>query len=147
MFKIFNVKFAFVLTDPMLKELEVIESPVKILEQEGIHYDLSTNVIPEPPLDIGDEVLEEIREKEPDLVIGIGGGSAIDLSKAAAVLADNEGSVAHHLNLTGSKQLKSSGIPTVLIPMTARTGVEVTDIAVFSLEDTKAVIIPQVSPC
>ena len=135
-----DVKNAFVLTDPMLKELEVIEPLMKILEEEGIHYDLSTNVVPEPPLDIGNEVLEEMREKQPDLVIGIGGGSAMDLSKAAAVLADHEGAVKDYLNLTGSKQLQSSGIPTVLIPTTAGTGAEVTDIAVFSLEDTKDVI-------
>ncbi|GGF28966.1 alcohol dehydrogenase [Halobacillus andaensis] len=135
-----DVKHAFLLTDPMLKELEVIKPIEHILEEEGIRYDLSTNVVPEPPLAIGNEVVQEIREQKPDLVIGVGGGSALDLSKASAVLADHEGSVEDYLNLTGTKQLQSPGIPTVLIPTTAGTGAEITDIAVFSLEDTKDVI-------
>ncbi|UOQ91913.1 iron-containing alcohol dehydrogenase [Halobacillus shinanisalinarum] len=135
-----KVRRAFVLTDPMLKELEVIQPIEKILKEEGIRYDLSTNVVPEPPLEIGNEVLQEIRENQPDLVLGIGGGSAMDLSKASAVLADHEGSVGDYLNLTGTKKLESPGIPTVLIPTTAGTGAEVTDISVFSLEGTKDVI-------
>ncbi|UOQ44272.1 iron-containing alcohol dehydrogenase [Halobacillus salinarum] len=135
-----HVQQAFVLTDPMLKKLKVTEPLETILEEEGVHYHLSTNVVPEPPLATGNEVLQEIRETGPDLVIGIGGGSAMDLSKAAAVLAEHEGTVEEYLNLTGTKEVHSPGIPTVLIPTTAGTGSEVTDIAVFSLEDTKDVV-------
>ncbi|WP_431803450.1 iron-containing alcohol dehydrogenase [Halobacillus andaensis] len=135
-----NVNHVFMLTDPMLKELEVIRPIEEILEKEGIRYTISTNVVPEPPLAIGNEVLHEIRESQPDLVIGVGGGSALDLSKASAVLADHGGTVEDYLNLTGARELHSPGIPTVLIPTTAGTGAEVTDIAVFSLDDTKDVI-------
>ncbi|WP_143414459.1 iron-containing alcohol dehydrogenase [Halobacillus massiliensis] len=135
-----QVKHAFVLTDPALKELEVIQPIEDILAEEEVPYALSTNVVPEPPLAVGNEVLQEIREMEPDLVIGIGGGSALDLSKASAVLADHEGTVEDYLNLSGTRKIQSPGIPTVLIPTTAGTGAEVTDIAVFSLEDTKDVI-------
>ncbi|WP_101842603.1 iron-containing alcohol dehydrogenase [Halobacillus sp. Marseille-P3879] len=135
-----NVNHVFLLTDPMLKELEVIRPIEEILEKEGTRYTISTNVVPEPPLAIGNEVLHEIRESQPDLVIGVGGGSALDLSKASAVLADHGGTVEDYLNLTGTRELHSPGIPTVLIPTTAGTGAEVTDIAVFSLDDTKDVI-------
>ncbi|MBB6453728.1 alcohol dehydrogenase class IV [Salirhabdus euzebyi] len=130
----------FLLTDPILKELGVIEPVLKILEGRGVTVTLSTNVIPEPPLEVGNKVIEEVRKTKPDLVLGIGGGSALDLAKAAAVLADNDGNVQDYLNLSGTKKIKKKGIPKVLLPTTAGTGAEVTDIAVFSLADTKDVI-------
>ncbi|TDL75562.1 iron-containing alcohol dehydrogenase [Rhodococcus qingshengii] len=133
-------KTVFLLTDPMLKELGVIEPVLQQLEQHRIDVHLSTNVIPEPSLDVGNQVVDEIRKSKAGLVIGIGGGSALDLAKAAAVLAENEGFVGDYLNLNGGKKFSNRGLPKVLIPTTSGTGAEVTDIAVFSLEDTKDVI-------
>lgn len=51
-----------------------------------------------------------------------------------------EGSIDQFVNLTGEKEIVHPDIPKMLIPITVGTGVEVTDIAVFSLEDTKDVI-------
>ncbi|MFD2043022.1 iron-containing alcohol dehydrogenase [Ornithinibacillus salinisoli] len=130
----------FLLTDPMLKDLGVINPVLEQLEMQDVTVDINTHVVPEPPLSAGNEVVEAVRKSKPDLVIGVGGGSALDLAKAAAVLAENEGSVEDYLNLSGSKQTTNKGLPKVLIPTTSGTGAEVTDIAVFSLDDTKDVI-------
>ena len=135
-----EAKKVYLLTDPVLKELGVIEPIVSILESRDIHLYLETNVLPEPSVDLGNEIVDEIRKGDYDLVIGIGGGSSIDLAKAAAVLAKNKGSVNDYLNLTGTKKIIHQGLPKVLIPTTSGTGAEVTDIAVFTLEDTKDVI-------
>ncbi|TFB14204.1 iron-containing alcohol dehydrogenase [Filobacillus milosensis] len=135
-----QVSKVYVLTDPILEELEVINPILKILDGQNVKYQVSTNVVPEPPVNVGNEVLEDVKAYDPDLVLGIGGGSALDLAKASAVLAGHEGTVENYLNLSGDKKLESKGIPSVLIPTTAGTGAEITDIAVFSLEDTKDVI-------
>jgi alcohol dehydrogenase len=135
-----KIKSVFLLTDPILRELGVIQPVLEILEKQSIHVHLVSNVIPEPPLEVGNQVVEEVRNSKAELVIGIGGGSALDLAKAAAVLAENEGYVEDYLNLTGEKKLTNKGLPKVLIPTTAGTGAEVTDIAVFSLKGTKDVI-------
>ncbi|MGP4108681.1 iron-containing alcohol dehydrogenase [Virgibacillus sp. L01] len=130
----------FILTDPVLKRLGVIDPLLEIMARYDVKVDVVTNVVPEPPVKVGDQVVEEVREKQPDLVIGIGGGSALDLAKIAAVLAGNEGHVEDYLNLSGTRKLMNKGLPKVLIPTTSGTGAEVTDIAVFSLENTKDVI-------
>jgi alcohol dehydrogenase len=135
-----KIKRVFLLTDPILRELGVIQPVLEILEKQNIHVHLVSNVVPEPPLEVGNLVVEEVRNSKAELVIGIGGGSALDLAKAAAVLAENEGYVEDYLNLTGEKKLTNKGLPKVLIPTTAGTGAEVTDIAVFSLKETKDVI-------
>jgi alcohol dehydrogenase len=135
-----KVRKVFLLADPILKELGVIQPVLQILGNENIQVHLNTNVVPEPSLEIGNLVVEAVRESKAELVIGIGGGSALDLAKAAAVLAKNDGHVEDYLNLSGEKKLTHKGLPKVLIPTTAGTGAEVTDIAVFSLADTKDVI-------
>lgn len=135
-----SVKSVFLLTDPILKELGNINPVIDILEKQNVTIHLITNVVPEPPLEVGNQVVQEIRSNKPDLVIGIGGGSALDLAKTAAVLSENRGSIEDYLNLSGNKKLIEEGIPKVLIPTTAGTGAEVTDMSVFSIADTKDVI-------
>ncbi|RSK27525.1 iron-containing alcohol dehydrogenase [Bacillus sp. HMF5848] len=135
-----STKRVYVLIDPILKKLSALDSLFNLLEEHNIQMCESTKVVPEPSLQLGNEIVEEIRLFDPDLVIGIGGGSALDLAKSAAVVARNEGMVENYLNLTGDRQLVEKGITKVLIPTTAGTGSEVTDIAVFSLNESKDVI-------
>src|SRR5699024_3032559 len=85
-------------------------------------------------------IIKKIRENKYGLVIGVGGGSCLDIAKVAAVLSENEGEISDYLNLTGTKQLKLKGLPKILIPTTAGTASEVTDTSVFALHDTKDVI-------
>src|SRR5699024_2862400 len=94
----------------------------------------------EPSLNCAQKLVDYMKEYNFDLVLGIGGGSTLDLAKLAAVLAVHEGDVKDYLNLTGSKKIKKRGLPTVLMPTTAGTGSEVTDISVLSLSSTKDVI-------
>ncbi|MGP4066201.1 iron-containing alcohol dehydrogenase [Oceanobacillus sp. M65] len=135
-----QVKSVFLLVDPMIKELGVIDSILVQLDKYHIKVEISTDVVPEPTLYIGDQIVDKVRKTEVELVIGVGGGSALDLAKVAAVLGKNEGKVEDYLNLKKKKRFTNKGLPKVLIPTTSGTGSEVTDIAVFSLENTKDVI-------
>lgn len=83
----------------------------------------------EPDYEYLDEIVEAARSKtKPDLIIGIGGGSAMDVAKAAAVLITNPGK---GLSYRGFDNVTKPGIPTLLVPTTAGTGSEVTVNAVF----------------
>ena len=67
-----------------------------------------------------------------DMVIGLGGGSAIDAGKAIAALATNPGEVFDYLEVVGKGQpLRNAPLPYIAIPTTAGTGAEVTRNAVL----------------
>ncbi|MFJ7680102.1 iron-containing alcohol dehydrogenase [Peribacillus sp. NPDC097198] len=138
--KRYDISSILIITDPVLIKIGVTNKITFPLEEAGYHVQLYTEVIPEPPLESGEKLVSYIKEHPFDLIIGLGGGSALDLAKLAAVLAVHEGSVADYLNLTGTRKITAKGIPKILIPTTAGTGSEVTNIAVLSLGNTKDVV-------
>lgn len=84
----------------------------------------------EPDYDYLDEVAARVRRQpQPALVLGIGGGSCMDIAKALAVLLTNPG---RGLDYRGFDKVTVPGVPTLLIPTTAGTGSEVTINAVFT---------------
>jgi len=73
------------------------------------------------------EALAAAREVRPDVVVGWGGGSVIDLAKSVAVLLDDTGDVLDHLEVVGrGMPLPTTSVPVVAVPTTAGTGTEVT---------------------
>lgn len=135
-----NASNILIVTDPFLEELGMTKKIVEPLEAQGWKTSVYTEVVPEPPLEVGEKLVAFTRKNKFDLVIGLGGGSALDLAKLAGVLATHEGKVADYLNLTGDRSLTHKGIPKILIPTTSGTGSEVTNISVLSLESTKDVV-------
>jgi alcohol dehydrogenase class IV len=75
-----------------------------------------------------------IEQQDADLVVGIGGGSPIDIAKVAAVLATNEADIGE---LVGIDMVKKPGLPSIIILTTAGTGSEVTPIAILSDHEDK----------
>ena len=136
-FKATNI---LIVTDPFLKELGLADKVQQPLLSKGYATTIYTDIAPEPPLAIGEKLVDFTRKHQFDLIIGLGGGSALDLAKLAAVLAVHDGKVADYLNLTGTKALEQKGLPKILIPTTSGTGSEVTNISVLSLDTTKDVV-------
>ena len=135
-----NARNILIVTDPLLKEIGLTDHVEKPLIEKGYTTTTYTEIAPEPPLAIGEKLVDFTRNHQFDLIIGVGGGSALDLAKLAAVLATHEGQVADYLNLTGTKTLDNKGLPKILIPTTSGTGSEVTNISVLSLDTTKDVV-------
>lgn len=129
-----------VVTDPALEKIGLVDRVRDPLEQAGYTVNVYTDTVPEPPLAVGEKLVNYTKENAFDLIIGLGGGSALDLAKLTAVLSSHEGSVADYLNLSGRKQITEKGLPKLLIPTTAGTGSEVTNISVLSLDRTKDVV-------
>ncbi|KIY23457.1 MULTISPECIES: iron-containing alcohol dehydrogenase [Mesobacillus] len=136
----YQVKKILVVTDPVLAQIGLVDRVTEPLKENGYEVTLYTEVIPEPPLEVGEKLVSFTREGEFDMIVGVGGGSALDLAKLAAVMADHEGPAADYLNLSGTKKIEKKGLPKILIPTTSGTGSEVTNISVLSLETTKDVV-------
>ncbi|MCM3764683.1 iron-containing alcohol dehydrogenase [Neobacillus niacini] len=128
-----------IVTDETLVKIGMVDRFLSPLN-ENYQVRVYTDVEPEPSLACAEKLVDFTRNGGFDLVIGLGGGSALDLAKLAAVIPKNDGNVTDYLNLTGKRQLKNQGVPKILLPTTSGTGSEVTDIAVVSLEGTKDVV-------
>lgn len=75
---------------------------------------------------------------KPEVIVGLGGGSAIDTAKAAAALAVNPGDPVDYLEVVGKgRPLERPGLPCIAVPTTAGTGAEVTRNAVIAVPERK----------
>lgn len=91
--------------------------------------DIYVNESVEPTYDYLEEFRKQFLGKGYDCMLGIGGGSALDLTKGIATLVTNEGTA---LSFRGFPKLKNRPLPVIAIPTTAGTGSEVTYNAVFT---------------
>jgi alcohol dehydrogenase class IV len=90
----------------------------------------------EPVVADVDAATEAARRAECDLVIGLGGGSAIDAAKAVAGLLANGGSAVDYMEVVGKGQkITRPATPWIAIPTTAGTGAEATRNAVIGLPE------------
>lgn len=95
-------------------------------------------VLAEPGIDLVEAGAQLARGAACDLVIGFGGGSVLDASKAIAALATNPGDVLDYLEVIGRAQpLVNAPLPIIAIPTTAGTGSEVTRNAVLSSSEKR----------
>ncbi|MCL2669182.1 MAG: iron-containing alcohol dehydrogenase [Syntrophaceae bacterium] len=117
-----------VVLDKSLAETGFREKVGGLLDQAHISYTLFDKTEPEPRLELADEGAQTALKKKCNGVVGIGGGSAMDLAKAIAVLAANKGKAEDYLGLN---RVPGPGLPKIMVPTTAGTGSEVTFTAVF----------------
>ena len=90
----------------------------------------------EPTLAMLEQALGDMRAFRPDVVVGLGGGSTLDVAKALAALIPAPGGAMDHLEVVGrGLPLFVAPLPFVAIPTTAGTGAEVTKNAVIGLPD------------
>src|SRR5258706_115299 len=77
----------------------------------------------EPTIGLVEHAVRQLRAELADLVISIGGGSAVDAGKAIAALATNPGEALDYLEVIGkAKALEQPPLPFIAIPTTAGTG-------------------------
>ncbi len=90
----------------------------------------------EPSTDDARQATEQARAHGADVVIGLGGGSAVDLGKAVSGLLGNGGDPLQYLEVVGQgKPLLQPAIPYLAVPTTAGTGAEVTKNAVLDARE------------
>ncbi|MBS7614986.1 iron-containing alcohol dehydrogenase [Candidatus Bathyarchaeota archaeon] len=125
-------KTAFLVTD---KNLEKTGVPAKIegsLVSQGFEVEIFDEVEPEPVLEVAENVASTARRKKYDTIIGVGGGSVLDMAKVAAMASKNPGPMR---NYVGVDLVKNPGVPSILLPTTSGTGSEVTNVAVLTIAE------------
>jgi alcohol dehydrogenase class IV len=133
---------ALIVTDAGFLKTGLVDAPVVDLRQAGIEVSLYTDVIADPPEAIVLQAVANARSKGIDLVIGLGGGSSMDVAKLIAVLADSEQDLK---SMYGIGNVRGTRLPLIQIPTTAGTGSEVTPIAIVTTGETTkmGVVAPQ----
>lgn len=144
--KQFGAKNVLLVSDAILLRTGMVDAVKKYLADGGLAVDVFTDVEPEPSIENIERGLDFMKGREFDLVVGLGGGSVMDVSKLMAVLPANPGPVRDYM---GPHLLKKPGIPTIQIPTTSGTGAEVTVNAVFkdkAMKLKKVVVSPFIMP-
>lgn len=137
-----KVRRALLATDPGFLQTGLVAAPAASLEQAGITAHVYSDVLADPPEPVVLRAVAFARAHEIDIVIGLGGGSSMDVAKLVAVLAGSGQPLAEAYgigNVTGER------LPLVQIPTTAGTGSEVTNIAIVTTGSTTkmGVVAPQ----
>jgi len=99
------------------------------LNAAGLEHQIFENTAVEPDYDYLDFFRKNFMDKGFDCLVGIGGGSALDLTKGVATLVANQGPA---ISYRGFPKLENRPVPVIAIPTTAGTGSEVTYNAVFT---------------
>jgi alcohol dehydrogenase class IV len=118
-----------IITDPGLVASGIVDQVEGLLNTESIPFVRFDKVEADPRFEIVNDVLELIKNEQIDCVLGIGGGSSLDMAKVSSVMATNSGRVEDYF---GIDLVKEPGLKTILIPTTAGTGSEVTPIVILS---------------
>lgn len=126
--KRFGKKVCLITGKTAMAKSGILNRVHNLLEKAGLEIILFNKIIPEPTMEMVDEGLSLVRTTKCELVIGLGGGSCMDVAKAIAGLANDGGCCLEYLE---GKKITKQGLPFLSIPTTAGTGAEATYNAVI----------------
>lgn len=118
-----GAKRVLIVTDKYLHESGLADQIGKILLQAGLEYAIYYLVRPNPTVEVVEDCITAARSLAVDWLVAVGGGSAIDTAKAAAIVITNGGRVNDY---EGVNKSRIPGLPVAAVNTTAGTGSEVT---------------------
>lgn len=119
-----------------LKNTGILDKLLHLFNNYQVEVIVFDDVPPEPPYYVVDNGAEIAKSKEVDLIVGIGGGSVLDVAKAIALKINLPGSIWDYIG-EKSEKISTQSIPCILVPTTAGTASEVTKVSVLINPDTK----------
>lgn len=119
---------ALVCTDERFAATPTFAEMMADLQASGIAVSIYDRVLPDVPSETVGTCVAAAREFAPDMVIGIGGGSCLDMAKCAALLLSHGGALSDYY---GEFKVPGPALPVIAVPTTAGTGSEVTPVAVI----------------
>ena len=135
-FKARGFKKAFVATDPGLLEFGVTQKVTKLLEEAGIPFEVYSNIQANPTIENVQGGVKAFEESGADMIIAVGGGSAMDTSKAIGIINTNP-EFKDVRSLEGVAPTKNPCTTIFAVPTTAGTAAEVTINYVITDEENK----------
>ncbi|MGM7724274.1 iron-containing alcohol dehydrogenase [Metabacillus sp. Hm71] len=130
--KALGVKKIALVSDKGLEQVGVVQKVIDLIEPLSIPTVTFTKIAGEPTFQLLQEAVQTLNAEECDLIIGIGGGSALDVAKATAALCGKDDLSPY---LSGAKTIESREVKCILLPTTSGTGSEVTMNAIFGDEE------------
>jgi len=136
-------RYALIITDRVLEKIGTVDKAVDSLRKADVNVEIFDECEAEPRLEIYERAKDAVRELKPEMIIGVGGGSNMDVSKVAAALATNEGDAIDYIlpipkeHEVEPRRLKARRLPLMLVPTTSGTGSEVTRWAVVTVRGKK----------
>ena len=118
-------KVLIVTIAPLLPKLK---SLVERLENSGIEVSTDISIVQEPTFEDFENLMKKIAPTNPDVIIGIGGGSILDIAKLVAAQLDNEQTLQDYI---GIGLLKGRKKKLICMPATSGTGSEVSPNAIL----------------
>jgi len=133
---------AMIVTDAGFLRTGLVDTPRLSLEQHGIQSAIFSDVVADPPEAVVNTAVAFARAHGADVIIGLGGGSSMDVAKLIAVLAGTHQPL---VEMYGIGKVNGQRLPLVQLPTTAGTGSEVTNIAIVTTGETTkmGVVAPQ----
>ena len=123
---------ALVVTDKVMVKTGIVQRVTGHLG--GVRFEVFDEVEAEPRLEVAQAVADRVRSGGYDLVIGVGGGSSMDMAKVAAGFATNEGEAR---TFVGNNLFSRKPLPSVMVPTTAGTGAELTVTSMVTVKGHK----------
>ena len=120
---------ALVVTDARLAGDADFLAILADLRAAGLSLRIESGTLPDVPVETAVVAAEAARSFAPDLVIGVGGGSCLDMAKCVALLLSHGGLPQDYY---GELKVPGPILPLIALPTTAGTGSEVTPVAVLS---------------
>ncbi len=132
--KTLGISRVLIVTDKGVIAAGLMKPIEESLKASKVKYAVFDKVEPDPRYEIVADCVETARQSKAQMLIGLGGGSPMDITKVSAVMLTNKGPIGSYF---GIGLIPKPGLPTILIPTTAGTGSEVTPIAILSDEGEK----------
>lgn len=128
----FPARRLLLVTDKGLHKAGVLEPAMASLAAAGFSVTVFDDVVADPPEAVLLDCVALGREAGADIVLGLGGGSSMDVAKLAAVMLASEQELSA---LYGIGKVQGARLPLVQVPTTAGTGSEVTNITILTTPD------------
>lgn len=132
-------------TDPGMISTGIVARAIEALASASVAVEIFKDVEADPPEDVIRVAAAQAKESDVEGIIGLGGGSSLDVAKLVAVLALGREDLT---GMYGIGNVKGPRLPLILVPTTAGTGSEVTPIAIVTtgLTQKMGVVSPVLLP-
>jgi len=129
----FPERKVLIVTDKFLHENGLLNPAIASLQEHGFAVTVFDDVVADPPEAVLMACVDSAKQANSDIVLGLGGGSSMDIAKLVAVMLVSEQPLSE---LYGIGNVKGKRTPLVQVPTTAGTGSEVTNITILTTGET-----------
>ena len=124
-----NLRRIFLVTDAILQNLGAVDKVTASLIEAGCEVEVFAEGVAEPPIETAIDAIAAARQYSPDAILGLGGGSNMDLAKFVAACVAHGGQPS---DFFGFDRVPGPVTPIIAVPTTSGTGSEVSHAAVLT---------------